>query len=503
MDRRTFLKSTTALGAVAVTGLPTIARAEPDPFVRLDATAQAALVRTGEVTPLELTDAAIKRIETLNPKLNAVIHTMFDDAREKAKGELPDGPFKGVPYLIKDLSDLEGEPTTFGSRLFATNVADADAGAVERAKESGVVILGKTNTPEFGLLSTTESDLLGPAKNPWDIAKHTGGSSGGAGGAVASGMVPFAHASDGGGSIRIPASCGGLVGLKPSRGRLYTNKPPRTPADISVELTVSRSVRDTAQMLNVSERKGDDKLFDPVGFVDGPSTKRLKIGFTTQNFMNKDAAPDVKAALDATAALCAELGHTVEETPQPLNGDEFLDHFMTIWAEGAHQLVENAWIVGLMQFRWVTAKTGLEEWTRGLADYFQQKTAAKPDAVDQALAYFKNMGDFYDPLFSKCDVFLTPTLRRSPLDLGEQAPSVDFETLFQSVTDYASYTPQYNAFGNPAISLPLFTGAGSIPIGSQFAAPHGQEGRLLALAYELEAARPWADRWPTVSALNM
>jgi len=503
MDRRKFLKNSAAVGAVAASQVTIPAWAESDPFVRLDATAQAELIAKGQASALELVDAAIKRIENLNPKLNAVVHTMFDKARAAAQSDLPDGPFKGVPYLIKDLSELKGEPLTFGSKLFAPNVADKDNGSVVRAKEAGLVILGKTNTPEFGLLATTESELLGAAKNPWDLTKHTGGSSGGAGAAVASGMVPFAHASDGGGSIRIPASCCGLVGLKPSRSRLFTNTEPFSESDIGVRLTVSRSVRDTAQMLNVSERKGEDATLDPLGYVEGPSTKRLKIAFSTFNYIGVDADPDVKTAIEATAKLCEELGHQVVEAAPPIDGEAFLDHFMTIWASSPYELVNNAWLIGLMQFRWMTAESGLEPWTRGLADYYAKKEAANPGTVDRAIAYFDELASMYKTFFNDYDVALTPVLRRSPIPLGEQAPGVAFDTLFEKLIDYASYTAQHNAAGTPAMSLPLYTGAQGIPIGSQFATKHGGERTLLELAYELEAAKPWVNRWPTVSAVNI
>ncbi|MBW2237273.1 MAG: amidase, partial [Deltaproteobacteria bacterium] len=211
----------------------------------LDATAQADLVRSGQVTSLELVEAAIARIEALNPKVNAFVSTNFERAREQAQGQLPDGPFRGVPYAIKDLSDYQGEPTTFGSRLFENNVAEESNGIVQRALAAGLVILGKTNTPEFGLISTTESLLLGPARNPWNLEHHTGGSSGGSAAAVASGMLPFAQASDGGGSIRIPASVCGVFGLKPSRGRIFATRE-SLPGDIAVRFAVSRSVRDSA-----------------------------------------------------------------------------------------------------------------------------------------------------------------------------------------------------------------------------------------------------------------
>ncbi|MEQ9146405.1 MAG: amidase [Parvibaculaceae bacterium] len=504
MDRRQFLHGTAAAGALAVGIRPVSALAQSDPFVRLDATAQANLVRKGEVSSLELVDAAIARIEKLNPALNAVVHTRFDKARDlAASGVLPDGPFKGVPYLIKDLSPLEGEPHTLGSKLFAGNIADHDAGGVQRAKEAGLVILGKTNTPEFGLLATTESELLGPAHNPWNLDYHTGGSSGGAAGAVASGMVPFAHASDGGGSIRIPASVCGLVGLKPSRSRMFTGDDEPLPGDIGVRLAVSRSVRDTAQIFNVSERKGADAVYEPVGYVEGPGNRRLKIAFSTENYVGAQAHPHVKAAIERTAKLCADLGHEVVERKPFLNGEEFMDQFIGIWASSPSELVANAWLIGLTQFRWTSAEEGLEPWTRGLADWFDKKEAANPGVIERALAYFKQVEAQYDTYFDEVDVELTPVLRSPPMKLGEQAPDVPFDTLFERVLDYVSYTPQHNVAGTPAMSLPLSMSPDGLPIGSQFATKKGGERTLLELAYELEMAAPWGDRWAPNSAVNL
>lgn len=507
MDRREFLQNSVAVGALA-TGSAMLgagkAQAQSDPFVRLDGMAQANLVRKGDVTPLELVDAAISRIETLNPKINAVVHTRFDKARAlAASGDIPDGPFTGVPYLIKDLSDLEGEPLTFGSRLFAGNVADHDNGGVQRAKEAGLIILGKTNTPEFGLLGTTESDLLGAAHNPWDLDHHTGGSSGGAAAAVASGMVPFAHASDGGGSIRIPASVCGLVGLKPSRGKVFTVEGEGMPGDIGVRLAVSRTVRDSAQILNVSERKGADAIFEPTGFVATAADRRLKIAFSTVNYAGNDADAEVKAALESTAKLCEGLGHEIVETKPFLNAEEFLENFMGIWASAPSELVANAWLIGLTQFRWTNAEEGLEPWTRGLAEWYDKKEAANPGVIERSLAYFRKVEADYDAYFQTVDVELSPVLRTPPILIGDQGPHVEFDTLFDRVLDYVSYTPQHNVAGTPAISLPLSMSRANLPIGSQFATRKGGEATLLELAYELEAAAPWGDRWAPNSAVNL
>ena len=501
MQRRQFMLGTSALALTATTALSRLpAHAATDEFVKYDGMGQAELVRSGQVSSLELVEAAIARIEKINPMLNAVVHKLYDEARAAAKGPLPDGPFTGVPYLIKDLSELEGAPLTYGSKLFEHNVADTDNGSVERAKQAGLVIIGKTNTPEFGFISTTESQLLGAARNPYNTAYHTGGSSGGAGAAVAAGLVPFAHASDGGGSIRIPASINGLVGLKPSRARLYKREPAQFDVDISVRLAVSRSVRDTAQILNASEVKGTGAALAPTGFVDGPSKKRLKIAFSTRTLTGGDAAADVRSATRRAAALCADLGHDVEEFTGALVGPEFLDNFLTIWASGAYGLVNNARLIGLMQGRWIDRENMLEPWTLGLADMFERRRDKDPDVMQKAIAHTNEVVATYAAFFEDYDVMLTPVLRRTPLLIGEQGSAKSFEALNDDVLDYVAYTPQYNVSGSPAISLPLYTSAKGLPIGSQFATRVGGEATLLHLAYELENALPWAGRWPETSA---
>jgi amidase len=493
MTRRHFLHTTAALAVGALT--PRWVWAS-DPFVKLDATAQAELVRTRQVTPLELVDAAIKRIEALNPKLNAFVTLFFDRAREQAKGELPDGPFRGVPYAIKDLSDYEGTRCTLGSRLFKDNVSNHNSGIVQSALNAGLIPLGKTNTPEFGLLATTESLLLGPARNPWNLDRSTGGSSGGAAAAVAAGMLPFAQASDGGGSIRNPASCCGVFGLKPSRGRMYDTRP-GPPGDIAVNFAVSRSVRDSARLFAASEHTGPYAPLLPVGEVLSPSKRRLKIAFSTASGTGVQAHPDVVAALEKTAELCTDVGHTVIPAGHPVDADEFIENFLTLWAAIPSQLEKYAWIIGLRQFRLVSADDVLEPWTIGLARWLRKKDA---DAVDRAVAYCKEVGRKYATFFETYDVQLIPVLKDPPIEIGEQAPDVPFDTLLERVVAYSSFTPPYNAAGAPAMSLPLSMSPDGLPIGSQFGAAVGNERTLLELAYELEEARPWADRWPPHAA---
>ncbi|CAI8211496.1 MAG: Putative amidase AmiC [Alphaproteobacteria bacterium] len=500
MQRRDFLAGASAL-ALSTAIKP--AYAAMDEFVAYDGMGQAELVRSGRVSSLELVEAAIKRIERLNPALNAVVHKMYDQGREAAKGDLPDGPFKGVPYLIKDLSELEGEPLTFGSKLFEHNVSDSDNGSVVRAKQAGLVIIGKTNTPEFGFVSTTESQLLGAARNPYNAAYHTGGSSGGAGAAVAAGMVPFAHASDGGGSIRIPASVNGLVGLKPTRQRLFMNTPPYSEADISTRLAVSRSVRDTAQILNVSEKKGSDANYPPTGFISGPAKKRLKIAMHTKAFDGREPHIDVKRSTERAAKLCADLGHKVELVDMKVVGSEFIDQFMNVWSSVAYELVNNARLIGLMQGRWVNPEEVLEPFSHGLAELYAGRKAKNPNIDADALAYVKSVEAGYRSFFEDYDVILSPTLFKPPLLLGEQGSDKSYDEIYASVMDYVTYTAQYNASGNPAISLPLYTSRDGLPIGTQFAAAHGEEAILLHLAYELEEALPWKNRWPEISAKKL
>ncbi|MFN6943249.1 MAG: amidase, partial [Parvibaculum sp.] len=307
-------------------------------LAKLDATAQAALVAKGEVTALELVEAGISRIEQVNPKVNAVVSTFYDRACEAAKGKLPQGPFTGVPNLVKDLDNLKGTLATSGSRFLAQNISPETDPIIAGCEAAGFVMVGKSNTPEFGLLGTTESLLLGPCNNPWDVTRSPGGSSGGAAAAVASGMVPVAHATDGGGSIRIPASCCGVFGLKPSRGRIELGER-QLPGDIGFQHCVSRSVRDSATLLDATERKGAAAVLPPVGKVEGPAKKRLKIAFATMDYKGKEPAPDVKAAIEDVAKLCASLGHEIVPARNPLDGEAFENAFLAAWASGPAELL--------------------------------------------------------------------------------------------------------------------------------------------------------------------
>lgn len=491
LNRRAFMQSAAATalvaGAASLRAAPAFAK---ESFIGLDAMAQAELVRKKEVTSLELVDAAIARIEAVNPKVNAVVTEFFDRARETAKGKLPDSPLSGVPYLIKDLDDVAGERRTSGSRLFAKNVSTDTSPVPEKAIDAGLVVLGKTNTPEFGLMASTESLLLGACHNPWNLRHSSGGSSGGAAAAVASGMVPVAHASDGGGSIRIPASACGVFGLKPTRGRMNLGAKPM-PGDIAVENCVSRTVRDSAMVLSLSEDASPAAPLKPVGFVSGLSKKRLTIGWGTMNYFGKEPHPDVKKAIEETANLCDDLHHVLVEVKNPLDGEEFIDRFLTVWSGGAAELVALAKSKGLKP------EAVFEPWTVGLAEFFAKKPK---DALEKSLAYFKEAEAKVDAFMARFDVWLTPVLASPAPKLGVQAPTVKFETLYERIVQYVCYTPIHNVAGTPAMSVPLGMSKDGLPIGSQFAAAKGGEATLLALAYELEQAQPWTIRHAPVYA---
>jgi len=482
LSRRAFMGTAAATAAALATTRPSFAK---DAYSGLDAMAQAALVRDKQANSLELVDAAIARIQAVNPKLNAVVAEFFDKARAQAKTAKPGGSLSGMPYLIKDLNDVKGEIATSGSRIMAKHVGAENSLMAQKAIDAGMIILGKTNTPEFGLMASTESLLLGPCHNPWDPTRSTGGSSGGAASAVASGMLPVAHASDGGGSIRIPASCCGVFGLKPSRGRMNFGSKEKMPGDIAVENCISRSVRDSAMVFALSEDVSPKAPLKPTGFVSGPSKKRLKIAFNTLSYYGAEPSPDVKASLEATAKLCTDLGHTVVEATNPVQGETFVDSFLTVWASGPAQLVALAH--GLK----VKPEDVLEPWTLGLADFYMKKPR---DALSKSLAYFRTVQLQTDAFFTHCDVWLTPVLSATAPKLGEQAPTVPFDVLYDRIVHYVSYTPIHNVAGTPAMSVPLGWGKDGMPIGSQFAAARGNEAMLYALAYELEQAQPWAQK---------
>jgi len=495
-NRREFLGAlATAVGSAACAAtpdafLPTTATAVADEtghdLLEGDALDIAARVRSGEATAIEMVESAIGRIEALDGPINAVVTKFYDRAVAEAAEPLSPGPFAGVPFLLKDLNDLEGTPKSMGSRLFNGYVSNKNSPHTQAAINAGFIVLGKTNTPEFGLTATTESAALDVCRNPWNLDHSTGGSSGGAAAVVAAGILPISQASDGGGSIRVPASCCGVFGLKPGRGRNQAAPSTRS-VDISVKHCVSRSVRDTAAYSTVVQRRDADAPFEPMGYVEGPSSRRLRIAFYTKNIYGTEAHPDVKAAQESSAALCEELGHEIVPVDLDFEGTDFATHFLNLWTSIPYGLLAD------IRRRGVDPETVLEPVTIGMAERFAN---APSNALAAASDFFRGYANRVDAHFDDYDLLLSPVLRRPPLRIGEQAGTLPFEDVFDPMIDYVSYTPVFNATGHPAMSVPLGWSSDELPIGSQFVAGWGDERTLLELAYELEAARPWADRRP-------
>jgi amidase len=472
----------------------------------LDATAQAELVRSGQASAVELVDDAIARVEKLNPELNAIIHERFDQARAEARAELPDGPFRGVPLVMKDLMcGIEGDLHHEGMKFLrdAQYRADHTDALAQRYLDAGFVCIGRSNTPELGIVPTTEPEAYGASRNPWDTTRTTGGSSGGSAAAVASGMVAVAHANDGGGSIRIPASCCGLVGLKPSRGRTSL-MPDYSPVDdlLITELCVTRTVRDTAGVLDaVHGGAVGDTVRAPAPtrpYVNevGAAPGKLRIGLLTSNPLETgEIHPDCVAAAEATAHLLESLGHTVETTfPGGLDDPALVGHFTTLWAA---TLVYNLRYWEKKVGREITADD-VEALTWTLAE--MGKSISAPDYVEAQHASLELGRKVEEWYASGYDLLLTPTLGEPPVELGTfTTPDEPFLGFIRSAT-FVPYTPLANMTGEPAISLPMHWNADNLPIGVQLMGAYGREDLLLQVAAQLEQAQPWIDRVPPVHA---
>ncbi len=456
---------------------------------RLDAHDQAALVRTGDLSALELAAAAISRIEQLDPVLKAVTHRAFESACVRAERLAASSVLAGVPYLLKDGLDFPGMPSRFGSRSRA-NGANASVAYeyTRRLTAAGLIPLGKTNVSEFGLLPTTESLLYGPARNPWSIEHSPGGSSGGAAVAVASGMVPVAHAADGGGSIRIPASCCGVFGLKPGRGGNVRARAQHVVEDFLVADTLlSRTVRDTERALRFTS-----PVIAQARCSHPDKTKRLRVALVMNNLFGDAPHPDVADVIRRTAELCASLGHVIEEVAAPFDGPAVADSFRAIWGYLAVDIVQRS---GCDPYSDAILET-LEPWTVDLARWGER---LGPLDLDQVFEQSTRASDALSGLFVNHDVLLSPVLKTPPVKIGQLAPTRPFKDLLQDMFDYVSYTPLQNLTGLPAMSVPLFVSKAGLPVGSMFTARRGGETTLLDLAYELEAACPWVDRWPPLS----
>ena len=469
-------------------------------YLQCDATKLSELVREGAISALEVTQAAIARAEAVNPRINAVVTPMYEAAIKLARSGVS-GPLSGVPFLIKDLNYVKGVRCCFGGRLWRDFVPDHDAQIVTRYREAGLMLLGKSNTPEIGLAATTESVFLGACHNPWDLSRTAGGSSGGAAAAVAAGIVPVAHATDGGGSIRIPASCCGLVGLKPTRART-----PLGPdagegwGGMAVGHVVSRSVRDTALLLDLTHgpAKGDPYRAPAFtgSFQDGlskdPSPLRIAIDLVPVS--GGRIHEECRTAVQRAAVLFESLGHRVETASPDFDRTSFVRATDTlVLANVANNIYTRAEKLGV-----VAGPENVEQLTLRLA---QIGRAISADLYAKAINYIHATGRLMDSFFDSYDLILSPTLLQPPVPLGFlDTNSEDGETYAERFRSFWGFTSLYNATGEPAISLPLHWSADGLPVGVQLAGSFGNEALLLQVAAQIERAVDGFNRRPELSS---
>jgi amidase len=450
----------------------------------LDAVGVAERIAAGDISAADAVAAAIARLRAVEGVLNAVAAPRYDQARQEAAGALGGGLLAGVPSAIKDNVDLAGMATRHGSRATPERSYDADSPITAQFRSTGLLAIAKTALPEFGLTATTERTWGPPTRNPWNTRHSAGGSSGGSAALVAAGVVPIAHGNDAGGSIRIPASCCGLVGLKPSRGRLLTVEfAERLPVDIITEGVLTRTVRDTAAFHAEAEKHHAAPGLPPMGYVNGPATTRLRIGFTTRHPLGAACHPEVVATVESAVAVCRRLGHRVKEIPAVADADMAADYLLH-WARAATAIR----FLGRFAFGPGFDRHELEPLTLQLSRHYLRNFWRSPGAIRR----LRRFGEEHRRRYADCDVIVTPVLARPPVPLGHLALDIDFDTAAERLMHYAAFTPVQNVAGTPAISLPLGQSVDGLPIGVQFAAGMGQERRLLELAYELEAAVPWS-----------
>lgn len=449
----------------------------------LDAVGIVEALKAGKVSAAELVDAAIARTEAVNPTLNGLVYEAYDRARARAGAARPyGGYFDGVPSFIKDNVAVAGMPTMDGTDAWDPQPKSADGDFARAYLATGLAPLGKTQMSEFGFSASAEHPRLGAVRNPWNPDYTAGASSSGSGAFVAAGVVPIAHANDGGGSIRIPAACNGLVGLKPSRGRLPLDKEhSQMPLRIVANGVVSRSVRDTAAFYREMERVTRNPKLPAIGDVAHPGKQRLRIAVVTQSIL-REAGPEVRELTLKNAALLEELGHKVTAIDNPVP-TRFIDDFLLYWSFLAFALVRG----GRRTFGESFDRTRLDNLSLGL----DKHAARNLHKVPLAIARLSRVRRITARLTNTYDVVMMPTLAEVTPRIGHLDPVADYQQIIDRLVEWVAFTPLQNATGEPAISLPLAESASGLPIGMMFAAPVGHEARLLELAYELEEARPW------------
>lgn len=449
-----------------------------DALGRDDTVALRERINAGEISAQEAISAAKQRIQRVDPQLNAIVCDRYDEALASPATQ---GYFAGIPALLKDNTDLPGLPTLNGSRAIPAHAATKMGPMAQHITDTGLTLIAKTHMPEFGLTATTEFTQSPPCRNPWHTNHSTGGSSGGSAALVAAGAVPIAHANDGGGSIRIPAACCGLVGLKPSRGRThYEADLDRLPINIVSDGVVTRSVRDTAAFFAAAEDVYANPNLPKIGHVQGPG-ERLRVAVVTELLSGEPCEPETIEATERVADKLSDAGHIVTHIAMPKLKME--NEFFLYWAMLAMGLKYAGKKIVHPQFD----KTQLEPLTHHLAKHFLKNSWRTPTMLSR----LKKVRAREDQLYQDYDVLLTPTLGHPPPQLGYLALDLPFDEVWERLRRYAGFTPLQNTSGSPGISLPLARTANGLPIGIHFGAPFGQEKRLLELAYELEDLMPW------------
>lgn len=454
-----------------------------------DATALCQLLESREVSAQELTEAAIARAEAAGPVLGAIAHATYDEARARARratervGARPTGHLGGLPSFLKDNVELAGAPMRHGSAAMPRAPLKKSCDLAEQYLAAGFNFLGKSAMPPFGLGCSTEyPDDTPPVRNPWHLEHSAGGSSGGAAALVAAGVIPLAHANDGGGSIRIPAAMCGLVGLKPTRARLKLRAvSKRMPLDIFSDGVLTRSVRDTARFFHAAESVYAAPGLPPIGLVEGPGTRRLRIGYYTDSIRTRACDETRKALLDTARAL-EGAGHLIEEIPIPLD-EQFADDFIVYWGFLAFSILS----LGRATFGREFRSEQVDPLTRGLAQRFRREYWRFP----LALRRLRRAAESDHARGKRFDAVLSPVIAQVTPKLGVLNPGVPFAEVFPRLESFVGYTPLDNATGAPAIALPAGTSREGLPIGIQLSSAPGTERRLLELAYELEGLRPW------------
>jgi amidase len=443
-----------------------------------DAVAIAELVRTRQVGVAEVTAAAIARAERVGA-LNAVVYDAYDAPRSTGD---PDAPLYGVPTYVKDNTDVAGMPSNHGTDAYVARPAGSDGPYTRQFLATGLTVLGKTAMPEYGFNASTEFQGREPARNPWQPEYSVGASSGGAAALVAAGVVPIAHANDGGGSIRIPAACAGLIGLKPTRRRHIDGPSARQmPINVISEGVVTRSVRDTAAFVAAMEDAWRNPALPPIGLVTGPAQRRLRIGLLTESATGMTADPQTKATVEATATLLEQQGHIVEPVTLPF-GPQFVDDFVLYWA----LLATVAAHTGKLTDR-AYDRHKLDGFTQGLRRRYLRTLHHTPAAIGRLTRAHRA----YAGMFDRHELILSPVLLHTTPKLGHLSPTVAFDELLDRLTGYVAFTPLNNIVGAPAISLPMAVSEEGLPIGVQLSAAHGDERTLLETAFALEQHQPW------------